>query len=76
MKVSRASIWLVLIFTAYIALLWWGDRTYRVFDDLTPFIQLAVTSRKIARPFYKQMRVAFVPPFHNIQGRSYRQVPR
>ncbi len=40
MKVSRASIWLVLIFTAYIALLWWGDRTYRVFDDLTPFIQL------------------------------------
>ncbi len=36
----------------------------------------AATSRKIARPFYKQMRVAFVPPLHNIQGRFYRQVPR
>ncbi len=28
-----------------------------------------VTSRKIARPFYKQMRVACVPPLHSIQGR-------
>jgi uncharacterized protein (TIRG00374 family) len=41
MKVSRASIGLVLIFTCYIVLLWWGDRAYRVFDDLAPFFQLA-----------------------------------
>ncbi len=40
MKVSRASIGLVLIFTLYIVLLWWGDSKYRFFDDLTPFFQL------------------------------------
>lgn len=40
MKVSRASIGLVLIFTSYIVLLWWGDSKYRVFDDLAPFFQL------------------------------------
>ncbi len=28
-----------------------------------------VTSRKIVRTFYKQMRVAFVPPLYSIQGR-------
>ena len=33
------------------------------------FLCLCVTSRKIARTFYKQMRVAFVPPLHSIQGR-------
>ncbi len=29
---------------------------------------LAVTSRKIARTFYKQMKVAFVSTLHSIQG--------
>lgn len=40
MKFSRARIGLVLIFIFYILLLWWGDRKYRVFDNLTPFFQL------------------------------------
>ncbi len=30
---------------------------------------IVVTSRKITRTFYKQMRVAFIPPLHSIQGR-------
>lgn len=30
----------LLILTLYVALLWWGDRKYQVFDDLVPFLRL------------------------------------
>jgi uncharacterized protein (TIRG00374 family) len=40
MKVFRASLWLLLVFLLYIFLLWWGDRQYRFFDDITPFLKL------------------------------------
>lgn len=40
MKVTKASFGLLLIFALYMGFLWWGDRKYQVFDDLSPFFQL------------------------------------
>ncbi len=45
------------------------QQRYDFIDRTLKRFSYCVTSRKIARPFYKQMRVACVPPLHSIQGR-------